>query len=114
MSILGDVVLDADLGAATFQYKRVSGEFDNEGEYTREFSDEVDFVANIQPIAEERVVRYLPEGDRYDAYIACFTATSLIEDDVIIADGLEFKVFKIADWGRHGFYRVLAGRKNDV
>lgn len=117
---VSDIVVDPDLGGgpARFIRRRPTVSLANYGLISESYETPGTPLAGTKQPAATADVQYLPEGTRLSDVEAFFTPTSALSagdgkttlPDIIVADGLIYRVLHVQDFGAHGMVKVLAER----
>lgn len=90
------------LGSETITVNRAVNSYDANGRPQVDSSSSFDTEASVQPLSGNETLQ-LPEGDREQENLWCYTTVELKADDEVIRDGKKFKVREARNWSAAGF-----------
>lgn len=102
-----------------FQLRRISGAFQDEGEWVNGSPVILERLGAIHPASASQL-KLLPEGERRDFTIAVYSDQDIlmadgtgIQSDVVIWKGKTFRVAYSKDWSDNGYWFALAVEFSD-
>jgi len=112
---VAELMTDPDFTSTIILRRPAAARFANEGENIATYEADVNVIAIVQP-ADAQQIATLPEGSRGPGEVkAVWSATELrmadgktTESDILVIDGLEYKVVGDERWADNGYYFVLA------
>lgn len=112
---VSEVMSDPDFTSTITLRRPVTASFAADGSSVTTYAADVPVTAIVQPADAEQIAT-LPEGSRGPGAIkSIWSATELrmgdgktFESDVLVIDGLSFKVVGEERWVENGYYFVLA------
>lgn len=109
---VADVVNDP-FCAQSFQIRRYSGSFSNEGEYSRGTPVIINRWGSIQP-ANQDDLAILPEGERDGKFIKCYCTSDIrkgdgsLDSDEILWDSKNYRVKTVKLYKDYGYWFAIA------
>lgn len=112
---VSELMTDPDFTSTIVLRRPAPARLANEGENIATYAPDVNVTAIVQPADAEQIAT-LPEGSRGPGAVkAVWSATEIrmgdgktFESDVLVIDGLSFKVVGEERWVENGYYFVLA------
>jgi hypothetical protein len=112
---VAELMVDPDFTSTIILRRPAPARFANEGENIATYLPDVSVTAIVQP-ADAQQIASLPEGSRGPGEVkAIWSATELRmadgkanESDILVIDGLEYKVVGDERWANNGYFFVLA------
>lgn len=112
---VSELMSDPDFTTTIVLRRPAPARFGNEGENIATYLDDVSVTAIVQP-ADAQQVASLPDGSRGPGAVkAVWSATQLRmadgttnDADVLVIDGVSFRVVGEERWPENGYYFVLA------
>jgi len=115
MISVAELMTDPDFTRTVVLRRPRQGTLENEGEYSVPYG-ESEITAIVQP-ATTAEVQMLPEGNRIGEVISVWsgeelraTDGKLREPDVLVVDGVHYRVTHLEPWPEAGYFRAFAGR----
>jgi hypothetical protein len=112
---VAELMTDPDFISTIILRRPAAARFANEGENIATYEPDVNVTAIVQP-ADAQQIASLPQGSRGPMEVkSIWSATELrmadgktVESDILVIDGLEYKVVSDENWSHNGYYFVLA------
>jgi len=112
---VAELMSDPDFTTTIILRRPAPARFANEGENIATYEPDLTVTAIVQP-ADAQQIATLPEGSRGPGEVkAVWSATELrmadgktVESDILVIDGLSYKVVGDERWAENGYFFVLA------